>query len=811
MIRTSLLLVLLAPAARADDFFEKSVRPLLVEQCYKCHAGDKQKGGLRVDSREALLAGGDTGPALAPGKPDESLLVKAVRHQDLEMPPGNKLADDKVATLVKWVKDGAVWPAESAGAKTHSGGQQLRKPGQITDADRQWWAFQPVKAPPVPFVGEGWARDPIDRFVAAGHAAAGLTPAPEAGLSALARRVTFDLTGLPPTAADLDTVKADPSPEAYDKLVDRLLASPAYAERQARLWLDLVRYADSDGYRVDHPRPHAWKYRDYVVRSFAADKPYTQFVREQLAGDEVAPGDPDALLATGYLRQWAYEYNQRDVKGQWAAILNDLTDVTGDVFLGLGVGCARCHDHKFDPILQKDYYSLQSFFAGLSFREEAVFPAAGAQSEYAARLTAWEAETADIRAEMDAMLVAIRKKEMAGAANKFPDDIRAIFAKPEADRSTAEKQLYELSYRQVTYEFDRAPEKLKPADKPKFEELKKRLAAKLATKPADPTAMVARDHGPEAAPTSVPAGRNKGPVEPTFPVVFGRPAPAVESAQASTGRRKALADWLADPAHPLTARVMVNRVWQQHFGTGLVATASDYGTLGDKPSHPELLDHLAAGFVADGWSLKRLHLRIVLSATYRQAVAHPDGAKFAVTDPLNRKLWRGTVRRLDAEQVRDALLAVSGDLKPASGGPSTAPDALKRSVFSKVLRNTPDPLLAAFDAADGLTSCSRRNVTVTPTQSLLLLNGPFGLARATGFARRVMPADGKDAPAGVRAAFRLAYGRPPAEAELAEARSFLRQQVGVAAGKVVTPEARLTAWTDFCHALLNSNEFLYVD
>ena len=778
------------PAAAGDPaFFEQSVRPILAQHCVKCHGPDKQKGGLRLNDAGAFAAGGDSGPAVVAGKPDVSRLVKAVRHEDGEMPPGKKLPAADIATLAKWVTDGAVWPAAAGSAK-----MPARKPGGITDADRAWWAFQPPTAPPVPTAGDGWARTPIDRFVAASHAAAGLTPAPDAGPLAVLRRVTFDLTGLPPTPAEIDAHLADPSRDAFEKLVDRLLATPAYAQRQARLWLDLVRYADSDGYRMDHPRPHAWRYRDYVVRSFAADKPYDRFVREQLAGDEIAPADPDALVATGYLRQWPYEYNQRDVKGQWAAILNDLTDVTGDVFLGLGFGCARCHDHKFDPLLQKDYFALQSFFAGLSFRDEPVFATAEAARDYPAALAAWEATTAALRADIDGLLAAVRAKEMAHAVNKFPEDIRAVFAKPPAERTTHEKQLHELAARQVEYEHVRAPEFLKGEAKTNYDALKKQLATHLKTKPPDPTAMIARDHGREAAPTVVAAGRNKGPVEPAFPAVFGLPAPAITPGPASTGRRRALADWLTRPDHPLTARVMVNRVWQQHFGTGLVATASDYGTLGDKPTHPELLDHLAAGFVADGWSLKRLHKRVVTSAVYRQAATGADP----------RRLDRMPVRRLDAEQVRDALLAVGGELKDGDGRPAVAADGLKRSLFTKVVRNTPDPLLAAFDAADGLTSCARRNVTVTPTQSLLLLNGPFGLARATAFAKRVVPAGDDDA-AGVRAAFRLAYGRPPTEAEAAEARSFLRQQAGVAGSD------RLAAWTDFCHALLNSNEFLYLD
>ncbi|MBA4065591.1 MAG: hypothetical protein C0501_18130 [Isosphaera sp.] len=800
-----------APAADKDEaakFFEASVRPILVAQCVKCHGPEKQKGGLRLDSGEAALKGGDAGPAVVPGKPDASPLIHAVRYGDVQMPPAGKMSDAEIAALEKWVKDGAVWPGAKAGGMVPAG-HAARKPGTITDEDRAWWAFRPVAPVAVPGTRHP-ARNAVDGFVFARLEKEGLSPAPEAGKLALLRRVTFDLTGLPPTPDEVAAFLADTSADAYEKLVDRLLASPRYAERQARFWLDLVRYAESDGYRADFPRPQAWRYRDYVVRSFAADKPFDRFVREQLAGDELYPADPDALIATGFLRLGIYEYNQRDVRGQWAAILNDLTDVTGDALLGLGVGCARCHDHKFDPLLQKDYFALQSFFAGIAMRDEPVFASPAAKAEYDSKLAAWEAKTAEVRAKIDALLEPIRKKEMAVAAGKFPADIQPIFAKAPADRTPGERQLYDLAYRQVEYEFDRAPAKLKGEQKAEYDRLKKELDA--VAKPADPDAMVTRDLGPVAAETRMGGGRQKPvTVDPAFPTVLGGPLPTIKGGEQTTGRRAALAEWLTRPDHPLTARVLVNRVWQQHFGTGLVATPSDYGTLGEKPTHPELLDHLAAEFVRGGWKLKPLHRLIVTSATYRQSSAVP-ATSAAKNDPDARLLWRMTVRRLDAEQVRDALLATSGELKLDAGGPSVPAGEPRRSVFTKVIRNTPDPLLASFDAADGILGCAKRNVTVTPTQSLLLLNGGFGLARAKAFATRVMPADGKDAPEGVRKAFGLAFGRPPTAVEAEEALAFLKGQVKVASGNgPVTAAHRLGAWTDFCHALLNANEFLYVD
>jgi len=801
-------------AQGANDSFEKSVRPVLVEHCFRCHGPDKQKGGLRVDSREALLSGGESGPAIVPGKPDDSLLVQAMRHQELKMPPSGKLPDERVAALAKWVADGAAWGPNT----TRSGGgtgHAARKPGQITDADRAWWAFRKPDRPEVPKAGAEWARNPIDPFIARRLEAEKLARAPEADRHTLIRRLTFDLTGLPPTPAEVADFVEDRSAGAYEKLADRLLASPRYGERQARAWLDLVRYAESDGYRLDSPRPEAWKYRDYVVRSFNDDKGYDRFLREQLAGDELYPADPDARIATGYLTLWIYEYNQRDVRTQWAAILNDITDVTADAFLGLGMSCARCHDHKFDPILQKDYFALQSFFSGLQFPREPVFASAEAKAEYARKQKVRDEKTAEVRGAIDAMLAPIRERETGAARRKFPEDIQALFGKSPADRTPGERQLHDLADRQVQYEYERAAAKLTGKPKEEYELLKTKLDALAEDASQSPMAMVARDLGPEAAEVLIPGGRKKAvAVTPAFPTVLGGPPPRITPSATSTGRRAALAEWLTRAEHPLTARVIVNRVWQGHFGTGLVATPSDFGTLGEKPSHPELLDWLAAEFVERGWSLKHLHRLIVTSAAYRQAsVAASGGSRGTpkTADPENRLVGRMSVRRLDAEQARDAMLAASGELVLDAGGPAVVADKPRRSVYTRAYRNAPDALLASLDAADGLNTCARRNVTVTPTQSLLLLNGPGTLARAGAFAARVMPANGRDMPAGVVHAYRLAFGRPPTTAEAAEAAVFLRQQVGLAKGQPVTPERRKAAWTDFCHALLNSNEFLYID
>ena len=408
---------------------------------------------------------------------------------------------------------------------------------------------------------------------------------------------TFDLTGLPPTPEEVDAFLADDTADAYERLIDRLLASPRYGQRWGRHWLDLVRYAESDGYRQDALRPHAWRYRDYVVRSFNTDKPYDRFLTEQLAGDELDPDDPELRVATGYLRLGTYEYNQRNVRGQWADILNDITDVTGEVFLGLSIGCARCHDHKFDPILQKDYYRLQAFFTPLLPRDDLTLATPRQWADYQAKRAAWEKAAADILRQIDALERPYRDKGTASAIAKFPDEIKAILAKPETDRSLLERQLGALAFRQIAYEHDQVPSLLKGTAKARWDELHKALKRYDALRPVPPDpVLTATDLGPVSPPTVIPGDRKQEPIEPGYLSVLD-PGPArIEPSPAapqSTGRRLALARWLSRPDNPLSTRVIVNRVWQYHFGRGLAGTSSDFGRMGEAPSHPELLDWLA--------------------------------------------------------------------------------------------------------------------------------------------------------------------------------------------------------------------------
>ncbi len=758
-------------------FFETEVRPLLVRRCLECHSADKARGNLRLDTRAAMLKGGESGDAaIVPGKAADSPLVQAIRYESFEMPPSGKLPEREIEILTKWVEIGAPWPGADADLIRREDSDK------ITAEDRRWWAFQPIQTPAVPeSLAAGDSAHPVDRFIRSRLQKEGLAPAPEADRPTLIRRLALDLTGLPPTADEVRAFVADRDPEAYEKLVDSFLARPQYGERWARHWLDLVRYADSDGYRIDHYRQQSWRYRDYVIASLNADKPYDRFVQEQLAGDELFPGDPQALVATGYLRHWIYEYNSRDAVGQWSIILNDITDNVGDVFLGLGMQCARCHDHKYDPILQKDYFRLQAFFAALQPRDDLSLQTAEERQAYEVQLKKWEAATAEIRSQLEELERPARESARKGAVDRFPDEIQAIYWKPAAERTPHENQLVGLIERQVEFEYERLDQKFKGEQKEKLLALRKQLAGFDKLRPAAmPLAMAATDVGPQAALTHIP-GRKGDPVAPGFLTLLdAAPAEVAPPAGRSdtTGRRAALARWLTRADNPLTPRIVVNRVWQQHFGKGLAANTSDFGKLGEPPSHPELLDWLASRFVQEGWSLKRLHRLIVTSASYRQSTAHPEFARASVIDPENRLLWRAATRRLDAEQIRDGILAASGELRlDDAGGPGSNGDSPRRTIYVRQMRNARDPLLDAFDLPQFFASEGARNTTTTPVQSLLLINSPELLRHASQLADRVWGDRSTDPATRIDRAWWAVYGRAPTAEESSSASAFLAQQV----------------------------------
>ncbi|HLX61981.1 MAG TPA: DUF1553 domain-containing protein [Planctomycetota bacterium] len=782
------------PDAEGIKFFEQKIRPVLAERCIKCHGAEKQKGHLRLDTLDAAVKGGDTKPAIVPGAPEKSLLITAVERTDpdLSMPPKeDQLSEPDRVALAQWIRMGAPWP-ESV---TIVAPPPVKKHKLLTDADREFWSYQPVKNPAVPQVKDaGWSKNEIDRFIFEKLAAINLTPAPEADRRTLIRRATMDLHGIPPTPDDVDAFVHDPSPNAYEKLIDRLLDSPRYGERYARHWLDLVRYAESDGYKQDSFRPNAWPYRDYVVRSINGDKPYDRFITEQLAGDELNPDDPDVFIGTAFYRLACYEYNQRDLPKAWADYLNDITDVTGDVFIGTSMSCARCHDHKFDPILQADYFRLQAFFSGLRFRDDLALATPKQVADYKMALVKWEKKTESLRAQIAAIEKPHLDRGAKDALSKFIPEFRAIVEKPEAERSTYETQIADFAMKQVYEEHRQIDGKIKGAERDKWTALKQQLSEFDAERPKPlPDTLLVRDVGPKAAPTYIPDDKSKTEIEPGFLTLLDPKPAAVSALPNSSGRRTALAKWLTDPKNPLTARVMVNRLWQYHFGRGLVPTSSDFGHLGEKPTHPELLDWLATRFVQDGWSWKKLNRLIMLSAAYRQASQQPmpDAAK--LNDPDDKLLWRVNARRLDAQQIRDSMLAVSGELDSKVGGPSADFTALSRGIYTKVLRNTHDAVLEVFDEPDGLLTNPLRNVTTTATQALLMINGQWPLQRAAAFANRLKQSTSGEPGELVDMAYRLAYGRAPTAKERAMAVAFLSRSKESAAASNENAKAAAAA------------------
>jgi hypothetical protein len=691
----------------------------------------------------------------------------------------------------------------------------LATAAEPTKLDPDHWAFRPVHPTPDRKVGGG-----IDGFVTAKLQAKGLTLSPQADKATLLRRVTFDLTGLPPTPDELAAFLKDDSPTAYEKVVDRLLKSPHFGERAALFWLDAVRYAESDGFKADDPRPNAWRYRDYVISSFNADKPYDRFVKEQLAGDELYPGDPAALIATGFLRHYPDEYNAVNCEQRRQEILNDITDTVGAAFLGVTLGCARCHDHKTDPIPTEDYYRLQAAFVG--FKPVSVPLDAKAAAEYAAKLKAWEEKTADLRAKMAEVEKPHREKAEAKERMRFDPDYAKLLDVPEEKLSPKEKQIRAMVAAQVYSDKRFNPTQLKGAEKEKYDALAKELAAFDADKPkAVPAAMAMSEVGPTPPDQRLlRRGNWQKPgerLEPGALSVFGHELAKAKPTATTSGRRAALAEWIASTDNPLTARVAVNRVWQQHFGRGIAGASADLGATGERPTHPELLDWLATELVspasggrADPWSLKHIHRLVVTSATYKQSSQHSESA--AKVDPDNKLLWRQNRKRLDGEALRDAMLSVSGQLNPKLGGPSVYPELPaelrevhknwkpsadagernRRSIYVAVRRNLRFPLFALFDSPERIEACSRRFVTTTAPQALALMNDTATLDVAKALAARAKT---------VEEGFALALGRKPTTEEQAALAEFVKGHKG-------TPGE---AVADVCHSLLNLNEFLYVD
>ena len=708
-----------APLSSTDlQFFETKIRPVLDDQCYRCHSlqGGKIKGGLRLDTRAALLEGGDSGPALVPGKPDQSLLIEAIRYTnpDLRMPPkGKQLPDTIVADFVEWIRRGAPDPriGEAPAASTSKGGPV---PAHLYTPSKDHWAFKPVVAPAVPNTKyPKWCLTPVDNFILTALEAAGLKPSPATDRRTLIRRITYDLTGLPPTDPEIYAFLNDRAPDAYAKVVDRLLASPHYGEHSARAWLDIARFAETKGSvkRDQDPRyAGAWTYRDYVIDAFNSDKPYPAFITEQLAADALvlksldrktlpadqSPGDRRILAAMGFLTLG----NQFD--GSTNDIINDRIDVTTKAFLGLTVSCARCHDHKFDPVPTKDYYSLYGIFASSTRpkrydEQPSLQPVADTPDylDYKAKL-----------AELDTLGTALREEFKA---------LRAAGAEMNADKRR------ELIRREA------------------------RLAADYGDLEANhtgapPRADVLTDvKNPKDYPVLIRGeAQNKGEVVPRRFLEILSPDPANRPPYKLGSGRLDLARDIASPTNPLTARVLVNRLWQQHFGQGFVPTPDDLGNQSEPPSHPALLDYLANRFVQDGWSIKSLHRLIVLSATYQQGDS--GNLSYAVKDPYNRLLWRSNLRRLDLEQMHDSILAIAGRLDPTIGGKSVRLSsegfATRRALYTFIDRRNPPEFFTQFDFPNPDVPSGRRYETTVPQQALFFMNNPLVIETARKLTQR---------------------------------------------------------------------------
>ena len=716
------------------------------------------------------------------------------------------------------------------------------------------WAYQKVQKPAVPTVKQrGWVKTPVDAFVLQKLEAQGLAPAPRADKIALLRRATFDLTGLPPTPEEVSAFVSDRSPRAFEKVVDRLLASPQYGEKWARHWLDLARYAESDGFKADDTRPNVWRYRDYVIKAFNTDKPYDRFVKEQIAGDELWPDDPEALVATGFNRHYPDEYNARNLMQRRQEILNDITDTVGAVFLGTTYGCARCHDHKFDPVLQKDYYRLQAFFAATRAKDDYVLAPRAEQAAYERKRAAWEAQTKDLREQIEKLEAPAKQALYDDSFEKYPAEIQTAITTPPEKRDTMQWLMYHKAQWQLHYGVDEdgngIGNKLKGDQKKQWEALRKQLEAFDNIKPQPlPIGSGMTDVGPEAPKHFLLKGGgydNYGAeVQPGYLSVIDRNDAKIEPCDKvnSTGRRTTLANWLTDPSNPLVARVMVNRLWHHHFGRGIVGTPNDFGQMREVETHRELLDWLARTFVEQGWSMKKMHRLLMLSNAYQQATAFNEQA--AQADPDNKLLWRFRRQRLSGEEIRDAILAISGQLNPQMGGPSVFPEIPKemdvrggwnrkeseaarnrRSVYVFMRRNSRYPMFQAFDLPDSHESCARRNVTTTAPQALNLLNDKVILRAAQAFAGRVLQMAGADANAQIVTAYQLALARKPAAEEIKAALGFLQQQAALIQPRIEAKQAvavplnlpsnvepaRAAALIDFCHVLFNANEFVYVN
>lgn len=904
------------------------VLPIL-QRCFQCHGPSLKMSKLDLSSRDGMLKGGEKGPALVPGSAEASPLYRRVagfEQPAMPMPPVPALNSAEIALVKSWIDQGAAW--DSVSASPISSGAAVSTPAvrtpygvyterQITNTDRQWWAFQkPARRNPPAVSDSRWNRNPIDAFIRASMNDKGLEAAPEADRGTLIRRAYLDLVGLLPPPAEVDAFVKDPAPNAYERVIDRLLASPHYGERWGRFWLDVVRYADSSGFEYDLNIDNAWRYRDYVIKAFNEDKPYDRFVIEQIAGDELDMPDYDSLIATTYYRVGPrVRFREKNYPSYRYDYMDDLIRTTYQGFMGLSVNCARCHDHKFDPITRMDYYrSVADFWGYVEYDHplapiEQVAEYQRIEDRLAEQIKPLLQEVARIEKPYREKQ---REQQVQDALKKFPPDIQEAIKTPEAKRTPGQKLLVAqvligaddvnpddvkvdvhasakakarakadqvfgvTEYRQRALKLSDADEAKRAALEAKIQQLEDKLPPPL------PVADGVRDGDYRLSPDGlgdshipgtgrptydvtccflptpgrkfevpplyfaatgedIKADEKGSPVEPGFLTVLSsgspvlRPHPPNRSDYVSTGRRRALAEAIASKDNPLTARVMINRIWGWHFGRGIVATPGNFGKMGMLPSHPELLDWLATELVRRGWSIKQMQKLIMTSETYKMASAFyraPDLEK----DPTDIYLWRFPVRRLEAEVIRDVTLSAAGTLNLEAGGPpffpaipvsvradqprgsweltKEEPSTWRRGVYAYVKRGLKYPMYEVFDEPDLNVTCERRSVSTVPTQALTMLNNEFLLIQAQHLAERVEKESGSDPREQVRAMYRIALSREPTARELDTNVAFLNRQRQRSAPQntsVDEEKAMQSALTDLAHVTLNLNEFIYIE
>ncbi len=846
---------LAAPAEVAPVSFTKEIKPILEAQCVKCHGSAMQMAKLDLSTRAAAIKGGERGPSIVPGNGAQSPFYKRIAGIDKPaMPMGGKLTGTEVAAIKNWIDQGAAWDGTIGTPDAAKSGP--KENDELPPNARQYWAFQkPVKADP-PKVEARWSGNPIDAFLKSELDKRGLKPAPRADARTLARRAYLDLTGLPPTPEQARAFANDPSPAAWSNLIEQLLASPQYGERWGRHWLDVARYADSNGYEHDFDRPNAWRYRDYVIRSFNKDTPYDRFLTEQLAGDELDEDNYDNLIATGFLRSYAkVGFREKDNPHYRYDYLDDMIATLGRGVMGLTVHCARCHDHKFDPILQKDYYRLQTTLFSYVEVDHPLVPRDQAR-EWRKKNDEIVAKTAPLKLRVREVEEPYRQQLLKVKYKKFPENIQEAINTPEEKRTAGQVLLANQIIRTTSVSSAEIAKFLKPEEKIEIDRVNAEIAALEKQRPAPiPQAMGITDGDYRFAPDGAgdePApgkGVKKEAVDGTFlhegsdayvapPAHFlyggdiyskgsvmqpgfvkvantwNAPVATPPANGHTSGRRLALAKWLFSPENPMTARVAVNRIWHHHFGRGIVPTLDNFGKNGDKPTHPELLDWLAVEFRERGWSIKQMHRLMMTSAAYQMASGFAEDGNVA-KDTDNVYLWRFRPQRLEAEAVRDSILYVAGSLDAKAGGPAVFPslkeetlasmkygiwnrqeesESWRRSVYVYRKRGLPFPFFEVFDLPDQTQTCGRRNVSTVPTQALTLLNNDFVLTQSRLFAGRVRKLSPGDPGEQLSLAYELALSRAPDENERALGLEFLNRN----------------KLEDLAHVLLNLSEFVYL-